>query len=140
MKWLAKGTFAPTDDPRVFTLMSDLLWQVDGKRFVHVAAGYEMDGANVPRVLWSVFGNPMSGDVLPAAALHDALYESELVSREQADDWFHEAMLDNGVRWFKALTFYAGVRYAGEYWWDRHDENSITRARLKVKVVEKGMQ
>lgn len=48
-----------------------------------------------------------------ASTVHDYLYSRKLVSREQADDIFYEALRQEGVAKWRALLMWAGVRIGG---------------------------
>ncbi len=101
-----------------------------------VMRGYVTDGASIPPLLWPVIGNPWNGLVLPAAIIHDALYESELVPRSVADEIFYQLLRRGGVGRAKAWAMWAAVRSAGWAVWRGHTRASTTRARELVRVVK----
>lgn len=71
-----------------------------------VPKGFVTNGADIPRVLWSIFP-PNSPEYLSAVVLHD--YMCANVSEydyEMADKMFYVAMLDIGVSKWKAKLFY----------------------------------
>lgn len=60
------------------------------KGFFHVPAGFESDGASLPRIFWRLLGHPFSMDYLREAILHDFFYRLQDVSRKVADQLFFE--------------------------------------------------
>lgn len=69
----------------VLILLEDVVVESLGYR-ITVKKGFDFDGASIPRSMWSVYGNPLSGKFRIAALVHDVLYASQKVSRELADD------------------------------------------------------
>lgn len=76
-----------------------------------VPRGFPTDLASVPRlpVVYYLFG----GIANEAAALHDFLYVSHLVSRTIADAVLKEACAAIGVSAWRRWLMWAGVRIAG---------------------------
>ena len=108
------------------TQIGDRLWRVEDdftytpKKYppVTIKAGYETDGASVPRLLWSLI--PPFGKHFYGAIVHDRLYKEykDITSpikrsRKQCDDIFLEAMKDLGVNFTKRYTIYWAVRGFG---------------------------
>jgi hypothetical protein len=79
-----------------------------------VPAGFESDGASVPRIFWSVF--PPSGPYTPAAILHDALCEERTLPAKTVHRMFLEAMHSLGVPRRIRWPMYAAVRAFGPRW------------------------
>ena len=78
-------------------------------RLWEVAAGMEVDGATIPRTLWSSVGSPFTGDYRRAALLHDAAIRDPAVARIDADGMFYDACLAGGCSVKQAQLLYAGV-------------------------------
>lgn len=78
-------------------------------RHWEVPAGMEVDGATIPRTLWSSVGSPYTGDYRRAAILHDAAIHDPRVARIDADAMFYEACLAGGCPVKQAQLLYAGV-------------------------------
>ena len=78
-------------------------------RYWEVPAGMEVDGATIPRTLWSSVGSPFTGDYRRAAILHDAAIRDPRVSRIDADAMFYEACVAGGCTVKQAQLLYAGV-------------------------------
>ena len=73
----------------IVRLVSD--WHVDGilpdGRALHidVRAGFEFDGASIPRFLWRVCGHPLEAPRIAAALAHDWIYAARACARSDAD-------------------------------------------------------
>lgn len=96
------------------------------RRFVYVGpdrrrwvapVGLIFDGASIPRAMWPIIGNPLQDDYRDAAVIHDAAYQAQASSREDADKAFYTAMRASGVSFIKAQTIYRAVRLFGWAAW-----------------------
>lgn len=81
----------------------------DGRRW-DVPEGTIINGASIPRTLWSSVGSPYTGEYRRAALVHDAAIGREGVLRAEADAMFHVACLCGGCSVLQAKLLYAGVR------------------------------
>ena len=68
-----------------------------------VPKGYKTNGANIPRLFWSIYP-PNSPEYLSAAVIHDWLCYLEEYNR--ADDTLLEMMLELNCSKFKPNVFY----------------------------------
>lgn len=73
---------------------------------VQVPAGFVTNGANIPRLLWSIWP-PNKSDFMKAVVIHD--YLCDLEKYRLADDLFKEAIQENGASRFTAWAFYTSV-------------------------------
>jgi len=96
-----------------FTYFSD----VDAGHVVRIRAGFITDFASVPRLLWSLY--PRWGSYGYAAIVHDYLYgeDTQVATREIADQIFFEAMRVQGVPLLRANVLYFAVRFGGGFSW-----------------------
>lgn len=98
------------DPPRDGAAAKRLAPGIDAKgRAWEVPAGLEVDGATIPRTLWSSVGSPFTGDYRRAALLHDAALRAPGVPRIDADAMFYEACVPGGCSVRQAQLLYAGV-------------------------------
>lgn len=74
---------------------------------IKIPAGYKTNGANVPRIFWSVFP-PNSPEYLSAIVVHDWLCDLE--KYKQADEIFYEMMIALEVSKWKCKVFYLACR------------------------------
>lgn len=85
-----------------------LFTDAKGRRW-EVPAGMDVDGATIPRTLWSSVGSPYTGNYRRAAIVHDAAIRDPRVRRIDADAMFYEACLVGGCSANQAKLLYAGV-------------------------------
>jgi hypothetical protein len=111
-------------DGRTMTLLSELRY-TDPHGLAWVApVGSIVDGASIPRSLWSVMGGPFEGKYRNASVLHDVAYEQHNRPWQDCDRMFYNAMRCSGVSAVEAKTmFYALYRF-GHHW-----KFSIKRAK-----------
>ena len=74
---------------------------------VEVPKGYKTNGANVPRIFWSIFP-PNSPEYLSAVLAHDYLYDKGFY--KLADETLKEMMSELGVAKWKIYCFYMACR------------------------------
>jgi hypothetical protein len=106
------------DDDRERELIVDFLFLSDIAGLIEVPAGFKTDYASVPRILWSIL--PPTGKYTKASVIHDYLYRSHRVSREEADAIFLEAMEDLGVNPIIKYAMWLGVRIGGWFPWRKY--------------------
>ena len=121
------------NDPWVVT--QDWLTPMIDGICVKISAGMTTDGATIPRIAWRLVGHPLQVPLLGPALGHDALYAAELVSREEADRWFLEAMKKAGINWVKRNTIWSAVRIGGWAVWNKHTARSIAKARRYASLL-----
>jgi hypothetical protein len=103
-------------DGRTMTLLNELRY-TDPKGVVWVApAGSNVDGASIPRALWSIFGGPFEGKYRNASVLHDVAYDQKNRPWQQVDRMFYDAMRCSGVGIVEAKTFYFALYRHGRHW------------------------
>src|SRR5215510_7736217 len=103
-------------DGRTMTLLTELRY-TDPKGNVWVAPiGSVVDGASIPRYLWSLMGGPFEGKYRNASVLHDVAYGAKKQPWQDCDRMFYYAMRCSGVSAVEAKTmFYALYRF-GHHW------------------------
>ena len=85
-----------------------------------VPAGFESDGASVPRFFWRIVFPPGDQKALRAAFLHDYIYRTHPAgwSRAAADELFRRVLIEDGVSRNSAALAYYGVRLFGGSSWE----------------------
>jgi hypothetical protein len=98
------------------TLLTELRY-IDPHGVVWVAPiGSVVDGASIPRYLWSIMGGPFEGQYRKASVLHDVAYGEKKRPWQDCDRMFYYAMRCSGVNAVQAKTmFYALYRF-GHHW------------------------
>ena len=80
-----------------------------GRRW-DVPSGTVVNGASIPRTLWSSVGSPFTGNYRRAALVHDAAVGTLGAQRAEADTMFYFACLCGGCAVLQSKLLYAGVR------------------------------
>lgn len=104
---------------------------------ITIGEGFRTDGASIPRLpltRW-IIGEPMEGEYLPAALIHDGLYSAEIFKREICDGIFLVLLKRCGINIIKRNLMYYAVRIGGGAVWARHTKQSVINARLFIKVI-----
>jgi hypothetical protein len=104
------------NDGRSMTLLNELRY-TDPNGEVWVApAGSHLDGASIPRYLWSVMGGPFEGKYRNASVLHDVAYGERKRPWQDCDRMFYNAMRCSGVGVTEAKTMYYALYRFGNHW------------------------
>jgi hypothetical protein len=103
-------------DGRNMTLLTELRY-TDPKGEVWVAPpGSVVDGASIPRSLWSIMGGPFEGKYRNASVLHDVSYDQHNRPWQECDRMFYNAMRCSGVGKVEAGTMYYALYKFGHHW------------------------
>jgi Protein of unknown function (DUF1353) len=103
-------------DGRTMTLLTELRY-TDPQGYVWVApAGSMVDGASIPRYLWSIMGGPFEGRYRNASVLHDVAYGQHNRPSWDCDRMFYNAMRCSGVNAVQAKTMYYSLYRFGHHW------------------------
>ena len=103
-------------DGRSMTLLNELRY-TDPKGEVWIApAGSKVDGASIPRTLWTFMGGPFEGRYRNASVLHDVAYEKQDRPWQECDRMFYNAMRCSGVGAVEAKTMYYSLYKFGRHW------------------------
>lgn len=78
---------------------------------IKIPAGYMTNGADIPRIFWSLFP-PNSPEYLSAVVVHDFLCDRARKKEDfrQADEIFYEMMVSLEVPRWKCRVFYLACR------------------------------
>lgn len=90
---------------------------------ITVPAGFEYDGASIPRAAWSIIGSPFAPEFMTAAVFHDWLYYTHTLNREDADQVLYDLLRENGVGAVKAGVIHRAVRMFGGAYWPNTNED-----------------
>jgi Protein of unknown function (DUF1353) len=103
-------------DGRTMTLLTELRY-TDPKGNVWVAPiGSLVDGASIPRYLWSIMGGPFEGRYRNASVLHDVAYGDKKRPWQDCDRMFYHAMRCSGVSAVEAKTMFYALYKFGHHW------------------------
>lgn len=128
-EWLVSATGADRD----MVLLEDF-WYLDpsGKTWLAPKGGV-INGASIPRPLWSSVGSPYTDDYRRASIVHDVACDNVNVKRDDADSMFYEACLAGGCSYLQAKMLYAGVRL-GAWASESLPTDSLSKERLLFRV------
>src|ERR1043166_1667180 len=103
-------------DGRTMTLLTELRY-TDPNGEVWVAPiGSVVDGASIPRYLWSIMGGPFEGKYRNPSVLHDVAYGAKKRPWQDCDRMFYYAMRCSGVSATEAKTMYYTLFKFGHHW------------------------
>jgi hypothetical protein len=110
-------------DGETWIVHEDLRYESDHLHgaLIEVPAGTKTDLASIPQLVWNIA--PKTGLHDPGAVIHDWLYTSGAVPKDDADSVFYEAMLVKGVPKWRAWVMYNAVRWFGRHAWNSHRRN-----------------
>lgn len=83
------------------------------------------DGASIPRIFWTTFGPPFSGEWMNAALIHDIYCDVPRRSRRDVNRVFHEALLTSGVDKVRARLMYLAVEVGAPRWNEQTTKNIV---------------
>lgn len=116
----------PEKPDRNMKLLRDFSYtDPDGKIWL-APAGSEINGASIPRPLWSTVGSPYTDDYRNASIVHDVAVSNQIppLERKKADKMFYYACLAGGCSIPKARILYLGVRTGS---WANRKANFLTK-------------
>lgn len=77
-----------------------------------IPKGFLINGASIPRLVWSAIGGPYSPDILRASVIHDYMYIHKL-GRDKADNAFYRVLQEDDTHGLKAYLMYVAVKSFG---------------------------
>ena len=123
----------PDGSDRDMSLLEDF-WYTDPKGKKWLAPKWSViNGASIPRPLWSTVGSPYTDDYRRASIVHDVACDDPNVRRKDADEMFYEASLAGGCSHFQAKLLYVGVRI-GAWASASFPPESFAKERLLFRV------
>lgn len=106
----------PLPDGRHKKLLSPYTYRDRQGRRWKVPVNSVVDGASIPRLLWSIVGSPSDGPYLSASVIHDYYCDVRIRTWQDTHRMFHEAMLASNVNTTQARLMFLAVYYAGPSW------------------------
>jgi Protein of unknown function (DUF1353) len=105
-----------SDDGRTMSLLREFVYIDQTKMNWKSPQGSVVDGASIPRILWSMVGGPYEGKYRNASIVHDTECVAKTHKWQAVHRMFYNASRAGGVGWIKANLMYAGVYYFGPHW------------------------
>lgn len=123
------------DDGRTATLLSPLSYVgPDGSEWP-VPTGARLDGASIPRPLWTLIGGPFEGRYRNASIVHDRYCDHHLRTWRDTHRMFHDAMRCSGVGSAQARIMFYGVYRFGPRWPDPGSEGPAAEWRPPLDLA-----
>ncbi len=120
----------PEKADRNMKLLADFSYTDPNNRVWLAPKGSKINGASIPRPLWSTVGSPYTDDYRRASIVHDvACAPDSGVPRKDADAMFFHACRAGGCDAVQARILYAGVRI-GAWASSILPKHSLSPARL----------
>ncbi|MER9028186.1 DUF1353 domain-containing protein [Mesorhizobium sp. M0674] len=112
------GTFQAEflDDGRKIRLLQPYEFDDDNGKQWNVPSGTEVDGASIPKPLWSITGGPFEGKYRNASVIHDYECDKETTPWWYVHQMFYDAMIASDVGPIEAEILYLGVFNFGPRW------------------------
>jgi len=107
----------------------------DGRRWL-APVGSIINGASIPRPLWTTVGSPYTDDYRRASIVHDVACNNPSVDRKDADKMFYFACQAGGCSKKQAKILYAGVRI-GAWAGDVFTKNAFSRSKMLYRLTER---
>jgi hypothetical protein len=109
-------------------LLADFVYEdPSGERWV-APRGAIVDGASIPRVLWSLIGGPFEGKYRDASVVHDIACEERRRPWRDVHRMFYNASRLAGVEETRARVMYGAVFHFGPRWAERGIRTLTTEA------------
>ena len=127
--WLVEPAIGNDGPDRRMQLLEDFAFvDPNGTRWL-APTGSIIDGASIPRLLWSAAGSPYTGAYRRASVLHDVACDNRAVPSRLVHRMFYDAMICDGVGQAQAVEFYTAVRLFGPHWDDPAPQPAPAAAR-----------
>jgi hypothetical protein len=97
-------------EDRTMLLLEDFSFNDPDGRLWSAPKGSVVNGASIPRPLWSTVGSPYTDDYRRASVVHDVACNTAGIIRKEADVMFFHACRAGGCSPAQAKILYAGVR------------------------------
>jgi len=81
---------------------------------ITVKVGFDYDLTSVPRLFWSLIGNPAGVRKITAATIHDVLYATNRKPQKECDDIFLELLEAFEESWLIRNNCWLAVRTGGQ--------------------------
>jgi hypothetical protein len=129
-EWLANGRHMRLLNRFAYVDPIEIRWEVP--------RGAVVDGASIPRVLWTLIGGPFEGKYRTASVVHD--WYCDLRSRpwKQVHRMFFDAMITSLVPVAQARLLYAGVYLGGPRWSKTVEENIVLAITRRQPMRKRG--
>ena len=113
--------------------LEELHFSLKGHEFT-IPAGFECDGARIPRFFWRLIGPPMDCHYVEEAIRHDWLYRYQPVSRSVADEAFFVWLNEKGLH-IRRYLIYIAVRLFGWIAWLKNQKKGKNKMKNSLLTL-----
>lgn len=113
-RWLS----LPGDKDRKMEMLADFTYVDWAGKPWKTPIKHQIDGASIPRALWTLVGSPYEGMYRRASIVHDKACEDAVgdgAARKRADRMFYQACRTGGCSKWQAAILYVGVRIGANF-------------------------
>lgn len=105
---------------------------------LNIKAGFDYDGASIPRICRSIVGDKMSHDIIVGALFHDILYcvHHELFPRKEADKFIRYFIGEYNGTLAKQIAVYDALRMFGGIAWNHQDSPTLKKEDIYKDFLE----
>ena len=103
-------------DGRTMRLLAPLIYFDPKGVEWRAPTNWEVNGASIPRFIWSFSGGPFEGKYRNASVIHDVACDQKMRSWEDVHEVFYWAMRASGVESWRAKVMYGAVYHFGPRW------------------------
>ena len=121
-----------------YELLEDLELEYEGETIV-VPRYFSYDGATIPSLAWQMMYTPFDPIVMTPALVHDWLYATHQLEKEDVDCLFEKLLRENGVPPVKADLMFRGVEFFGAAAWENSDDDLKYLRWLRKKLLDNGV-
>lgn len=133
--FIGNFNFQALGDGRKIKLLNEIIFiDFKGKKWI-APKGHIVDGASIPRNLWSIIGSPLVGKYRIASVIHDVACDGKTQSWQATHRVFYEAMLASGVTKRKAEKMYTAVYNFGPRWGENL-EKRLSKDEFKMVISD----
>ena len=101
-----------TKNGRDFILLHEFRYRDPKGTIWIVPSEATVNGASIPRLLWSTIGSPWTGLYRRASVIHDYFYNRPMYGSNKIHRVFYDAMITDGVdKTLASIMYYAVVRF-----------------------------
>lgn len=118
------------DDGREMKLLDDFVYTDNAGKAWLAKKETLIDGASIPRFMWTIIGGPFEGPYRNASIVHDSYYVDYRENSDVVHKMFYEAMRCGGVPERKAkVMFWAVYKFGGSWVMENGKPKFLTKAK-----------
>lgn len=123
-RYLGRLILEPLPDGRLMRLVEPFGFMDSSEKHWQVPTDAQIDGASIPRPLWTLIGGPFEGKYRTASVVHDYYCDMRSEPWRAVHRVFYNGMRASGVSKIRAKVMYAAVYFGGPRWSDTTVHNN----------------